>query len=100
MKPDADSVPKQRRYPVLSLLSLSMPFLGVAALVAFDATGMSHDWDRFSQWQAMVRIICSFLVVGLLLSCGSPVRRERWWGIAIAGALVNLVPLLACCLYS
>lgn len=75
-----------RGYALWNSLSVSAPFVGfVCGVVA----GSCAPHMQYGQWG--FRVWLAFAVVGLLAGVIALVRAERWWGLTLAGLILNTV---------
>lgn len=82
-----------RRWPLLGACSwLVAPVILTAAYAVAQA---SPEMGRMLVGSAGVAVgVLASSVLGLLLTIGSRVRRERWPWVGIVGAIISALPLL------
>ena len=85
------TAPTPRPSPRYNVISVGMPFLGVAALFwFFSVIGASGHWYLTWQGPAALAILTCPVLAGIVFASMAWVRSERLWGLTILGFFLNL----------
>ena len=77
---------RSRRYALWNSFSVSAPFVGFVCGVVAGVCAPHMQWVEWG-----FRVWLAFAVVGLLAGVIALVRAERWWGLTLAGFILNTV---------